>query len=722
MYNNYVSVDDRKASTENANESQEILDKHKPSLQRKQFRMEEPGWNMEDSNQVYNAEKMAKIQEKSLLHNNNFGLCDTSIRTLFPGTTFLPLSIVPPQSEKLVKMRNRKMKKQAKENDRNGKQVVIIQKRTDEYNIENILAELGETESNKKSNSSNSKSKKPKAERKRSGKLSSSIGKNKDSKELDKEEDNISTAGGEEEDDEEIFDKSQSGVNVQDHISSTSQTISSDLAPQSAMLNRQTSRSTEDMFTPVIKKHSKWKNKKACMLSKDDSGHTCSSSSSASSTTSSTALQSASYASHSSALSTKPKYNLRRKSALRPSQSFDTMKSASSSVASDDTLEAVTSSVYATTPSSSAASIAAKDHLDLAADFPPLSASEASREASNGEIRSDQIVPKWVTKNSTPQAVVSQASQPSAASKASTGSAAPSEKVLSHQNSTETNTEQTNAEKTSDQQKNNPNSSSSSSFSPSAVIDASDVNMKPPEHSELTLPPPPPPDVTVVPLPTNISQQCTANAVMLPDIAAQAPNVMNTTNSSSGVSSNAGDLTPPQTINVSEPPSFYQLEESDIISSNKAVVICETGNNVDYPEMKLSPETDESATASNCVEFGWEVNVLDLIYRQNQQHLASEDEAIVSFGNTIVLTENNCSEIERSVSGHGIPQDQLAADENYNNCQNQVQTCCDMNEQVLDDPTAVKTIIPNYDQILQYVAKSWNDVEQELQDGSAQQY
>ena len=106
--------------------------------------MEEPGWNMEDSNQVYNAEKMAKIQEKSLLHNNNFGLCDTSIRTLFPGTTFLPLSIVPPQSEKLVKMRNRKMKKQAKENDRNGKQVVIIQKRTDEYNIENILAELGE--------------------------------------------------------------------------------------------------------------------------------------------------------------------------------------------------------------------------------------------------------------------------------------------------------------------------------------------------------------------------------------------------------------------------------------------------------------------------------------------------------------------------------------------------------------------------------------------------
>ena len=94
-------------------------------------------------------------------------------------------------------------------------------------------------------------------------------------------------------------------------------TISPELATQSAMLNRQTSRSTEDMFTPVIKKHSKWKNKKAGIsnLSKDDSAHTYSSSSSASSTTSSTVAPSsgqnnASYQaasnSHSSILSAKP--------------------------------------------------------------------------------------------------------------------------------------------------------------------------------------------------------------------------------------------------------------------------------------------------------------------------------------------------------------------------------------------------------------------------------
>merc|ERR1712083_327617 len=37
-------------------------------------------------------------------------------------------------------------------------------------------------------------------------------------------------------------------------------------------------------------------------------------------------------------------------------------------------------------------------------------------------------------------------------------------------------------------------------------------------------------------------------------------------------------------------------------------------------------------------------------------------------------------------------------------------------------PTAVKNIIPNYAQIVQYVAKSWSTVEQELENGLAQQY
>merc|ERR1712012_1302171 len=79
------------------------------------------------------------------------------------------------------------------------------------------------------------------------------------------------------------------------------------IEPSAAVsLNRQASRSTEDLFTPVIKEH-KWKVKKNS--TKDDSGHTYSSS--ASSTTSSSAVASSMHASY-SALSAKPKYNLRR--------------------------------------------------------------------------------------------------------------------------------------------------------------------------------------------------------------------------------------------------------------------------------------------------------------------------------------------------------------------------------------------------------------------------
>merc|ERR1712012_392660 len=115
------------------------------------------------------------------------------------------------------------------------------------------------------------------------------------------------------------------------------------------------------------------------MGTKDDSGHTysSSSSSSASSTTSSSAVASSMHTSY-SALSAKPKYNLRRKSALRPSQSFDTMKSTTSSVVSDgDTMEAAASRT------------STKDQLDLASDFPPLMAAAPSI----GEIEP----PKWVT-------------------------------------------------------------------------------------------------------------------------------------------------------------------------------------------------------------------------------------------------------------------------------------------------------------------------------------
>ena len=144
------------------------------------------------------------------------------------------------------------------------------------------------------------------------------------------------------------------------------------------------------------------------------------------------------------------RYNLRRKSALRPSQSFDTMKSTASSLASDDTLEAAAS---------------AKDHLDLATDFPPLSSTDSA---------TDGFVPKWVIK-----------------------------------------TNQTGGGNGNVSDSNTNNFSSSSN---SAVIEDADASDQPLKQ--------PPPDVTVV-LQQPASKQCTPG---LPDIAAQAPLVMNTTN------------------------------------------------------------------------------------------------------------------------------------------------------------------------------------------------
>ena len=164
------------------------------------------------------------------------------------------------ESETLVKMKNRKMKKQAQKDVKNVKQVIVIKGATGGYNIENILEELGESETNKKSVNKKSNSK-AKADRNRSRKLSN-IGE-KDNFPGDKFEHIAAddTTGGGEEDNEELVEKSQSDVNSRELISSTNREVSPELATQVAMLNLQTSQSTEDMFTPVIKKHSKRKNK-----------------------------------------------------------------------------------------------------------------------------------------------------------------------------------------------------------------------------------------------------------------------------------------------------------------------------------------------------------------------------------------------------------------------------------------------------------------------------
>ena len=205
-------------------------------------------------------------------------LQEKNLMTLMPKTAPMLSPPLSHESEKLIKMKNRKMKKKEQKDVKNVKQVIVTKGVTGGYNIENILEELGESESSKKSVHKKSNSK-AKADQKRIGKLSN-IGK-KDKCPGDKFE-HIAvddTTGGGEEDNEELVGESQSDVNSQELISSANRTVSPELATQVAMLNLQTSQSSEDMFTPVINKHSKWKNKKAGIsnLSKDHSAPTSSS-------------------------------------------------------------------------------------------------------------------------------------------------------------------------------------------------------------------------------------------------------------------------------------------------------------------------------------------------------------------------------------------------------------------------------------------------------------
>lgn len=318
------------------------------------------------------------------------------------------------------------------------------------------------------------------------------------------------------------------------------------------------------------------------------------------------------------------------------------MKSTASSVASDDTLEAASSTF-------------AKDHLDLATDFPPLSSTESAN---------DQFVPKWVIKTNTIG---------------------------------------------SDSNTNNFSSNSA------VIEDASDRPLKQP-----------PPDVTVV-LQQPASKQCTPG---LPDIAAQAPLVMNTTNSSSGVSSNAGDLTPPQTM-MSEPSFFPSLDQSfqaktDNVNNSRsspAVVMfnstsedCLASLNNDHNNAGLQDEDDIGGAT---LEFGFEVNVLDFIVNQ----VNDDDEAIVSFGKKQFVNSPESGIASSEIIDQSINEMEIQEEEELELEQEATTEELEDNNNKVKNNEAVKhTKFPNYAQVVQYVAASWKKVERELKQGLAQKY
>ena len=98
-------------------------------------------------------------------------LQEKNLMTLMPKTVPMLSPSLSHESEKLIKMKNRKMKKQAQKDVKNIRQVIVTKGVTGGYNIENILEELGESESSKKSVNKKSNSK-GKGDQKRSGKLS----------------------------------------------------------------------------------------------------------------------------------------------------------------------------------------------------------------------------------------------------------------------------------------------------------------------------------------------------------------------------------------------------------------------------------------------------------------------------------------------------------------------------------------------------------------------
>ena len=71
-------------------------------------------------------------------------LQEKNLMTLMPKTVPMLSPSLSHESEKLIKMKNRKMKKKEQKDVKNVKQVIVTEGVTDEYNIDNILEELGE--------------------------------------------------------------------------------------------------------------------------------------------------------------------------------------------------------------------------------------------------------------------------------------------------------------------------------------------------------------------------------------------------------------------------------------------------------------------------------------------------------------------------------------------------------------------------------------------------
>ena len=178
------------------------------------------------------------------------------------------------------------------------------------------------------------------------------------------------------------------------------------------------------------------------------------------------------------------------------------------------------------------------------------------------------------------------------------------------------------------------------------------------------------------------------------------------------MSSNAGDLTPPQT-SVSEQ-SFFTLEEDN-----------ETTSTPKHSEKDSSPAvvmltSNDLSMTSGQVQFGFEVNILDFIGNLNDDDNDaitfepmknnSKSSTLNSQSSTLNSPESGIGSIMSASETLPVPLVPIPA-----------QAPCARRDN-FEPPIIDAVKIPNYAQVIQFLNKQWRQVEKEIKQGTVHQF
>lgn len=522
------------------------------------------------------------------------------------------------ESEKLRKLKDRKEKKIKKQKDKQYKEIFCKQN-DEEYDIDKALKDLGEsggkdegkggkrksggkvtngegekvkkTSKNNAKNGVTSENKKDKLSKKKSKDNSQSVNNSKNDKSHGGEDDS-STSDGENCVEEKAVLPTPIIVNANaaSAVSQKMRELEEEMAKGD--LNRQVSRSTDDLsFTTVTKK--KWKKK-----SPSTEENSASQPSSASSTSSSSSTSNSRHHYYEGRRSANAGYNFRNRN------SQDSSRSSSISHPS----------------SSTTAARAATNHLDLATDFPPLGLDSQNNASSTSESNNNYLssTTSLPLSNSTNSAVTKKSFSPSSTPPSS---------------SQQTDKPVWPVWRSSDQQ---------------AVINDNQAKTIEPSQLMETIAAPPP-DITIIEKRNQTSSVSNANSnnsenSRIPDVAAQIPdNAKAADTSCSGSSSSSGLNTPANSVNSQnvkqeELIRTFEEEEPVVILALHKVQECqgiEFGFDLNESLLMSSSDTNpvgpmEEETQGAIESSEIQCNVPRVA---SQLALLEDDHAIVSFGN-----------------------------------------------------------------------------------------